>query len=137
MALPPGLSLQQAIFAALKVHQPLLDLLGGEKIYDHMPKETPFPYVTIGQSEMRDWSTASDLGHEHLLRLHVWSREIGSREIQLIGEEIISTLHDASLLLDDNGLVNLRYLTADVLRDPDRKTHHNILRFRAVTEPTI
>ena len=118
-------------------NQTLVGLLGGEKIYDDVPEETPFPYVTIGQSLMRDWSTATGPGREHLLRLHVWSREFGGSEVQLITEEIVTTLHDVVLGLQDNVLINLRFLSMDVLRDADGKTHHSILRFRAITEPTI
>ncbi len=84
---------------------------------------------------MADWSTASDQGREHLFRLHVWSRDTGGTEAQLIAEEIISVLHDAALVLQDNVLVNLCFSSADTLRDRDGKTHHSILRFRAVTEP--
>jgi len=135
MTHPPGLSLQQAIFTALTGSTTLVNYLGGAKIYDDIPEQTPFPYVTIGQSFMADWSTATDQGREHLLRLHVWSRDSGGTEAQLIGEEIISVLHDAALILQDNVLVNLRFTSTDVLRDRDGKTHHSILRFRAVTEP--
>jgi uncharacterized protein DUF3168 len=135
MTHPASLSLQQAIFTALSTSTALVNYLDGAKIYDDMPEQTPFPYVTIGQSLMTDWSTASDQGREHLLRLHVWSRSTGSSEVQLITEEIINILHDVSLNLTDNVLVNMRFSGVDMLRDRDGKTHHSILRFRAVTEP--
>jgi len=135
MTHPPGLSLQQAIFTALTGSTTLVNYLGGAKIYDDIPEQTQFPYVTIAQSFMTDWSTATSRGCEHLLRLHVWSRDSGSTESQLIGGEIISVLHDAALALQDNILINLRFTSADILRDRDGKTHHSILRFRAVTEP--
>ena len=135
MTHPPGLSLQQAIFSALTGSTALVNYLGGAKIYDDIPEQTPFPYVTIGQSFMVDWSTATDQGREHSFRIHVWSRFSGGTEAQLIAEEIIQVLHDAALVLQDNILVNLRFSSADVLRDRDGKTHHNILRFRAITEP--
>jgi len=137
MPLPSSLSLQQEIYSALTGSTSLVALLGGTRVYDDTPEDTPFPYITLGQSIMRDWSTASDQGREHLLRLHVWSRETGGREAQLISEEIINVLHDAVLNLQDNALINLRFLGADHITDADRKTHHSILRFRAVTEPTI
>jgi len=135
MTHPSSLSLQQAIFTTLTGSTVLVNYLGGEKIYNDTPEDTPFPYVTIGQSLMRDWSTASDQGREHLLRLHVWSRAAGGTETQLITEEIINIVHDQSLILQDNLLINLRFSGADVLLDSDGKTHHSILRFRAVTEP--
>ncbi len=135
MTHPSGLSLQQAIFTTLTGSTALVNYLGGPKIYDDIPEETAFPYVTIGQSLMTDWGTASDQGREHLFRLHVWSRSSGNSESQLITEEIINVLHEVTLNLTDNILINMRFTGADVLRDNDAKTHHSILRFRAVTEP--
>lgn len=136
MTLPASLTLQQAIYAALSASQDLINILGDVKIFDHLPEDTAFPYVTLGPAIMSDWSTGSDLGREHLLQVHVWSRDTASSQSQLISEAIISVLHDVELSLVDNVLINLRFSRSDMLRDSDGKTHHCILRFRAVTEQT-
>lgn len=134
MPTPASLTLQQAIYTTLSAAADLTTILGGAKIFDHLPEETPFPYVTLGPFVMSDWSTSSELGREHQLQIHVWSRDTGSTQAQQISEAIITALHDVALNLQDNVLINLRFVRADALRDPDGKTHHSILRFRAVTE---
>ena len=74
------LSLQQAIFAALTRQVALTTLLGGPRIYDTAPQPVTFPHITFGQSTLREASTATDPGDEHIFTLHVWSRAHGRRE---------------------------------------------------------
>ncbi|MRN49674.1 DUF3168 domain-containing protein [Brucella sp. 10RB9214] len=55
-------ALQKALFEALKNDGELIETLGGERVYDHVPARTPFPYVTLGETMCRNWSTASEEG---------------------------------------------------------------------------
>ena len=73
-------ALQKAIYAALTADAAVVAALGGPRIYDDVPVRSDFPYLTFGQSTERDWSTATDDGHEHLVTLHVWSRARGRKE---------------------------------------------------------
>ena len=128
-------ALQTSLYAALAADTALVGLLGVPRIYDDAPQRSAFPYVTLGQSALRDWSTATEAGDEHLLTIHVWSRAEGRRETNEIIEAIRAALHDGSLLLDGHRLVNLRYESSEARREPDGQTYHGIVRFRAVTEP--
>lgn len=127
--------LQRSVFIALTSSAPLTALLGGPHVYDDVPRHAAFPYVTIGQSTVRDWSTGGELGHEHILTLHVWSRAAGRKETYEIISALEATLHDASLALSQHRLVNLRHEVSDARRDPDGETYHGVVRYRAVTEP--
>lgn len=131
----PGLELQKAIYLKLRNDVPLVTLLGGAKIYDDTPQRTEFPYVTFGRSVMRDWSTGTDKGHEHIVTLHVWSRAAGRRQVHEIISAIEAALHDQSLSMADFRLVNLRHENSDARRDPDGETYHGAVRYRATTEP--
>ena len=128
-------SLQQAIYTTLSSATPLIDLLGGPHIYDDVPQRAAFPYLTLGQSTVRDWSTGSDDGLEHLLTLHVWSRAGGRGQTHDIMAAVEGALDDQSLALDGHRLVNLRHVLSEARREPDGVTYHGIVRLRAVTEP--
>ncbi len=52
-------ALQRALFDALKDDDGLKETLGGERIYDHVPPKTPFPYVTLGETSSRIISSIS------------------------------------------------------------------------------
>ncbi len=129
-----ALALQKAVFAALVAD----DAVGasiGDRIYDVAPRDVAFPYATIGQATLADWSTGTEDGSEHRLTLHVWSREQGQSQCHAIVDAIRAALDDAALALDGHALVNLRFEFADTRRDGDGITFRGTLRFRAVTEP--
>ena len=135
MPLSAGWDLQRAVYSALAGDATLVALLGGPHVYDDVPQKAAFPFVTIGRSELRDWSTGTDPGTEHQLTMHVWSRVAGRREVHEILGALADILHEATLSLTDHILVNLRQDFSEVRRDPDGETYHGIMRLRAVTEP--
>ena len=135
MTASTGWSLQRGIYQALANSSELGALLGGTHIYDDPPQAASYPFITLGQSLVRDWSTGTEDGAEHLLTLHVWSRAGGKKQVHDIIEAIKSTLHDQPLTLVDHDLVNLRHEFSEARPDPDGDTYHGIVRYRAVTEP--
>lgn len=130
-----GWSLQKAIHATLVADQGVVAVLGGPKVYDHVPRKTEAPYITFGRSVVTDWSTGTEAGHEHLVTVHVWSTAAGRKEAAAILDAARVALHDRSLVLDGHQLVNLRQDFSDIRREPNGDMLHGILRLRAVTEP--
>jgi Protein of unknown function (DUF3168) len=128
-------ALQRAIHETLTTDAAVLAALGGARVHDDVPRGAELPYVTVGQSSARDWSTGTDDGEEHTLTLHVWSRANGRRQVQEIMAVVRAALNQAGLSLSGHRLVNLRQEFAEARRDPDGETYHGMLRFRAVTEP--
>lgn len=130
-----SLALRAAIAGALSADAPLTSLLGGQKIYDQPPRSASFPYVTLGEARVTDFSTGSEPGEEHQITLHAWSRQGGHKEAHSIAGALLTALDDAALSLTDHRLVNFRFSVADVRRESDGRTYHALVRFRAVTEP--
>src|SRR5690606_37873072 len=130
-----AVSLRAAIRGALVADSALTSLLGGERIYDEPPRDAALPYVTLGEDVVSDGSTATEAGDEHALTLHVWSRQGGHREAQLIAGALLEALADAPLASEGHSVANLRFVAADVRREADGRTYHGIVRLRALTEP--
>ena len=128
-------ALRAAVHDALSTDSALAALLGGAKVYDAPPRAAAFPYVTLGETRIADWSTGSDTGEEHQLTLHAWSRQGGHAQAHMIAGALLQALDDAPLTLTDHRLVNFRFAVADVRREADGRTYHALVRFRAVTEP--
>jgi hypothetical protein len=127
-------ALQKGIYQKLAADTTLTELMGGVHIYDDVPQGTAYPYLTLGQSVVRDWSTATEKGQEHVLTLHVWSSAAGRKQAKQIIQAIDEALHDVDLVLEDHSLVNLRFEFADARREPSGEVYHGIIRYRAVTE---
>ncbi len=130
-----ALALQQSIFAELRGHPVIVALLGGGRIYDHVPQPAPYPYVSFGQSVVRDADTSTESGDEHLLTLHIWSRAEGRTETHALIDAVRSALHQQALTLAGHRLITLRHEFSEARREPDGDTIHGLVRLRAVTEP--
>jgi len=135
MPVAASIALRAAIHDALVADSQLVSVLGGPKIYDEPPRAAAFPYVTLGEARIADFSSGSEPGEEHQLTLHAWSRQGGHKEAHQIAGALLQALDDAPLTLDDHQLVNFRFSVADVRREADGRTYHALVRFRAVTEP--
>lgn len=128
-------SLQKVIYDVIVADAVILGLLGAPRIFDAVPDKSAFPYITLGQSSVVDWSTGSEAGEEHRLTLNVWSRAAGRRETHELMAALRTALHEHELVLDGHRLVNFRHELSEVRREADGVTTRGIVRFRAVTEP--
>ena len=54
-------ALQQAIFATLSADSGVSDAVG-DRIFDAVPRGSPYPYIVIGDDKESDWSTATRYG---------------------------------------------------------------------------
>lgn len=131
----PAWELQKAVYGKLVANAGLTALLGGPRVYDDVPRGAAFPYVTFGPSTVRDWSTGTEAGSEHLFTLRVWSKAGGEREVHLVLDALRAALHEASLTLSGHRLVSLRHEASEAARGGDGETYQGTARFRAVTEP--
>ena len=77
-------------------------MLGGARIYDEPPAGAAFPYVTLGEARVTDFSAGCEPGEEHQLTLHAWSRQGGHKEAHLIAGALLQALDDAPLTLADH-----------------------------------
>jgi hypothetical protein len=128
-------ALRAAIHGALTADAVLTGLLGGARIYDEPPASAAFPYVTLGEARISDFSAGEDALQEHQLTLHAWSRQGGHKEAHMIAGALLQALDDAPLSPVGHQLINLRFSLADIRRESDGRTYHALVRFRAVTEP--
>jgi len=130
-----GWALRQALYTALLGDAGLQALIGNPaRVYDDVPASASFPFVTFGDADAADWSASETLGGEHTVTLHAWSRYDGHLESPQILEALEALLQDATLTLSGHSLINLRFVSSGIVRDPDGATTHGFIRFRAVTE---
>ncbi len=124
-------ALQKALYDALKNDEELIETLGGEHVYDHVPPKTPFPYVTLGETLSKDWNTASEPGGEHYLNIQIWAREAGRKRVLEIAGRIATRLDEEPLNLNGHRVVNLM-LTEVLARNTDGfgqlSRHHALSR---------
>ncbi|MEQ8825476.1 MAG: DUF3168 domain-containing protein [Filomicrobium sp.] len=130
-----GWALQKAVYQTLSSNAGLTATVGAGKVFDDVPRDADYPYVTFGLSQVRDWATGTEEGHEHVFSLHVWSRENGRKEVHEAMQHMEQALHDEALTLEGHQLINLRHEFSEARREPDGETYRGLVRFRATTEP--
>lgn len=128
--------LQSAVYAALKADATLMAKV--DDVYDEPISTAPYPYVAIGDGKTADLSAKTERLTEHTVQLDSWSDAAGRMETKEILGLVYDVLHDQTLTLTGNALVNLRFEAGEDIRDPDTtpRLYHGILRFRAVTTPS-
>jgi Protein of unknown function (DUF3168) len=130
-----ALALQNAMRAALLADSALTSLLGGQHVFDEVPRGEPPLHVTFANIETRDWSVADQKAHEHFVTLDVASNERSRTQAQNICNRIEAVLDNAALTLSGHRLINLRMVFWSVARAKADQKFGATLRFRAATEP--
>lgn len=117
--------IQAAIFAKLQT-------VG--TVYDHVPQESAFPYIVIGDDTSTPWDTDDSTGSESTCTIHVWSRQRGRKEVKTIMQAIYDAMHRQELTITGGALVECAAEFQESFLDPDGITRHGVIRFRLITE---
>lgn len=123
--------LQEAVYNALNADDTLVALAS---IYDHVPANTAYPYIVIGDDTSIDFDTKTSTGEEVTLTLHIWSEEPGRKEAKILHGHLKRILHDTLLTVEDHVTVLLRREFSQTFLDPDNVTRHGVSRFRAIVQ---
>lgn len=127
------LDVQKALVAAIKGNGAVAALIG-TRVYDEVPQDAVFPYVSIadmlGEPAVE---TISGEGFEVLASVHIWSRARGAVEARQIAAAIVNVLNNAALTLDTKTCVMTR-LAGQLNREFDARTTQIIQRWQVVTD---
>ncbi|HEX6956259.1 MAG TPA: DUF3168 domain-containing protein [Agromyces sp.] len=112
---------------------------GGARVFDGVPDDQAYPYVTFGDHNESPWDVFGKDGSENRLTLFVWSQALGYEEALTIADRIQQLLHNASLAFDvsdERASVRCRLEMLDTMREPDGRTRRAVMRFLINTEET-
>lgn len=105
-------------------------------VFDHVPEDSAFPYVVIGEDLASEWDTDTEQGFETVLTLHYWSRYRGKKEIKELMGEVYDLLHRTDLSITGQYTVNLMWESSEIILDADGLTYHGIGDYRLISEST-
>lgn len=131
----PSYELQAALVPQIKGSSAVAAFVGN-RIYDEVPKNAEFPYVSLGPVQViPDRADCID-GTEVFVTLDIWSRKKGEPEHKLIGNAIITALDDATIAMPNFRSVSFLLESVNYLRDPDGLTNHGSLTFKGLIDAT-
>lgn len=128
--------LAKAVHSALLSNSHMQLILGSPaRLYDSAPEDPVFPYLTYGPMRSVDISGDETDLISHQMTLHIWSRYEGRAEVFTSLNYIAQALNVADL---NNGIgvkiINANPIYVDVLRAPDGRTMHGLLRMSFSTQ---
>lgn len=122
-----------AAYARLRGDAPFMAL--AKQVFDDVPENEPFPYVTAGESTENPWDCFGQDGSDASISFHIWSRYRGFSEAQGINAALIGLLdNDTALAIAGYATVLLNFESSQQLRDPDGLTRHIVTRFRVMAD---
>jgi hypothetical protein len=129
--------LQKAIYTRLNSQ------LSPTSVYDHVPQNSTYPYVVIGEILSVPWDTKTADGQEFSVTVHVWDKGAGKKSVNLKMESVYTALHQQESNLSPSGftviLIRCDYIA--VFQETGEATdqdhyYHGVMRFRAIVEDT-
>ncbi|MGS0941550.1 DUF3168 domain-containing protein [Pseudomonas luteola] len=103
-------------------------------VYDAVPMDTPYPYVTIDSEISSDQSPISGKKRDlRLIYLSVWSNYQGKLEVKRINAQIVAALHLRDLPLEEGRAVEVRVTRAQANREPDGRTYQGSVTVSIIT----
>ena len=135
MSAVAALELRMALRNALQADSALSARLGGsDRVYDEAPPHGQTPYIVLGDIRVRDWSTSSDTGAEHIVVLEIWSRHHGVHECMEIAALVETVTDSDSLSLPAQNIVLLRSETIETSRRDRGRLTVARMRLRALID---
>ncbi len=128
---------QKSVYGHLAASTGVTSLLaaGAAGVHDHVPEDSSFPYIALGEMTSRPLETADGGGRETVIKIHVFSRAAGLKETRSIMAAVHVALHDADFSVAGHALVFCLEESAESLLESDGITRHGTMAFRIVTEP--
>lgn len=130
----PMFPVQTAVYALLTGDDELANLVSG--VYDYVPENVVFPYITVGEALETPDNTVAGLGRETVITLHVWTRARAHSKGLRIAARVTALLDHQPLAIEGAHHIATRYEFSQTLIDPEPPgdVRHVVLRYRVVTE---
>jgi hypothetical protein len=125
-----GPEVQKAIFDALKASP----ALAGGRVYDSVPANAEFPYVSIGEEQIVGDGNSCGDGWEIFADVHVWSRKPGFPEAKGIAATVVDRV-TAVTSVSGFAVIEVEFQDMRALRDTDGLTSHIVCSFRFIIDP--
>ncbi|MEM7568160.1 MAG: DUF3168 domain-containing protein [Pseudomonadota bacterium] len=132
--LHPASDLRAAARAQLLAQSDITSAVSG--VFETAPAKSGYPYITLGDERVRDWSTQTFRGEEHTLLLNTWSDAESFAPLKDLHRLVRTYLSSDQLALTDHHLAVFFCEEERFLIERRRRARLGVLRFRALMHPT-
>ena len=125
----PSLPLQAAIVSRLK-NDSGVQAVVGQRIYDEVPINPTFPYISIGDNQVLTDDAECIPGNEVFWQLDGWARDPHFPTAKQISQAVYAAMHNLPLTVTGYQNIICEHSTTSYLHDPDGITRHVAMTFR-------
>lgn len=125
----PSLELQAAIVGKLK-NDPGVQAVVGQRIYDEVPNNPTFPYISLGDNQVLPDKAACIDGTEIFWQIDGWARDPTFPMVKKISKAVIAAMDDQDITVTGYAVIVCELNTTNYLHDPDGITRHVAINFR-------
>jgi hypothetical protein len=125
----PSLELQAAIVGKLK-NDPGVQAVVGQRVYDEVPNNPTFPYISIGDNQVLPDKADCIDGTEIYWQLDGWARDPTFPMTKQISKAVVACLDDQDITVTGYSAIVCEIQTINYLHDPDGITRHVAISFR-------
>ncbi len=128
--------LQKTIYETLCADVALQTLLGATpataKVYDSVPDQKSYPYVTMQIKPMtnRDNHDWDGVGFNYQINVWYQGPGQGDLKVQTIQKRIDELLHKQDICVEGWNIIAHLRSTVDIIDDPDNRTKHGVQIFK-------
>lgn len=123
----PSVAFQTAIYTELDANLSV-------PIYDSVPQDASYPYVTIDYQDSSNANYLSKRKDQKIMYFAVWSDYRGQKEVLEIMAELDSLLNDKKFNLTTGRIAQMRVLSKRTNREADGVTYMGQLRLQVLLE---
>lgn len=123
----PSIAFQTAIYTELNTNLSV-------PIYDSVPQDASYPYVTIDFQDSSNADYLSNRKEEKIMYFAVWSDYRGQKEVLEIMAELDSLLDEKRFTLTTGRIAQMRVLSKRTNREADGVTYMGQLRLQVLLE---
>ena|SRR5210317_1058340 len=108
---------------------------GSYNVYDHVPQNTVYPYITLGPHEALPEDHTNSRFERQLLYVTAWSDYRGQKEVQEMLDWVVGQLHRTRLLLSTGKKAAVTVDRRRVTLDIDGQTYMGSATIVALFQP--
>ncbi len=119
-----GWATLSAIWTTLQANGALTALCPAASIYSNIPQQPTFPFMLIEIIPSEDWSTKTNTGMKHTVKIQSFSRKPSQKEAFDIRQAIYNALNrnEAGITITGNNLTLIQHRMSECLKEPDGTT---------------
>jgi len=115
------LRVQKGIYDVLTKHEKLKSKVSG--VFDHVPDNKKFPFVTIGDDNSEPWETKTFKGESVTHTIHCWSKEKGKLEVK----EVMAEVRNAMASFHVEGFEDMDLVVSESFKQDE--IQHGVVRY--------